>query len=218
MVSHPARRRLDPALQPRGESRAVSLRPRGYGLFGVILDVGLRVTDNATYVATVSEMKFSQLAAYFEDQVHSSSDVELVETDVSISPASLLRAAVTVAYQKQAVNTRRTDPLQDQQHTSRDRYFFDLWRQYGWSKRLRLLLAETAGIPCHGCCTHTKQHSALANWSHQILLIQGYRRFAGVLHSAAEFWRICQRLARHCLKSKRSTYLDATVRYIVSPT
>lgn len=44
----PARRRLDPALQPRQESRAVSLRPRGeYGLFSVILDVGLHVTDNA---------------------------------------------------------------------------------------------------------------------------------------------------------------------------
>jgi decaprenylphospho-beta-D-ribofuranose 2-oxidase len=44
----------------------------GYGLFGVILDVGLRVTQNSGYVADVAEMDFSQLPDYFENQIRSS--------------------------------------------------------------------------------------------------------------------------------------------------
>ena len=119
----------------------------GYGLFGVILDAGLRVTDNAAYVATVSQVDFSQLPAYFEGQVRSSPGVDLGEADLSISPGSLLREAVTLAYQRQDGNTRRTDRLQEPQHTSRDRYFFDLSRQYGWGKRLRWALQKWLEYP-----------------------------------------------------------------------
>jgi decaprenylphospho-beta-D-ribofuranose 2-oxidase len=119
----------------------------GYGLFGVILDVGLRVTDNSAYVATVSKVEFSQLPAYFDHQLHSSPGVELGEADLSISPGSLLREAVTLAYQRQAGNTRRTDALQEAQHTSRDRYFFDLSRRYGWGKRLRWVLQKWLEYP-----------------------------------------------------------------------
>ncbi len=119
----------------------------GYGLFGVILDVGLRVTDNSAYAATVSEMEFSQLPAYFENQVHSSVEVELGEADLSISPGSLLRQAVALCYKKQGANTKRTDALQEEQYTSRDRYFFDLSRKYGWGKRLRWVLQKWLEYP-----------------------------------------------------------------------
>jgi decaprenylphospho-beta-D-ribofuranose 2-oxidase len=119
----------------------------GYGLFGVILNVGLRVTDNSAYVATVSEVEFSQLPAYFESQIHSSPEVELGEADLSISPGSLLREAVTLAYRRQGGITRRTDALQEVQHTSRDRYFFDLSRRYGWGKRLRWVLQKWLEYP-----------------------------------------------------------------------
>ena len=119
----------------------------GYGLFGVILDVGLRVTENSAYVAAVSEVDFSQLPAYFESQIHSSAEVELGEADLSISPESLLREAVTLAYKKQGGNARRTDSLQDEQHTFRDGYFFDLSRQYSWGKRLRWVLQKRLEYP-----------------------------------------------------------------------
>jgi decaprenylphospho-beta-D-ribofuranose 2-oxidase len=118
----------------------------GYGLFGVILDVGLRVTDNAAYVATVSEVEFSQLPAYFENQVRSSEE-ELGEADLSISPGSLLRQAVALSYRRQGANTKRTDALQEEQHTFRDRYFFDLSREYGWGKRLRWTLQKWLEYP-----------------------------------------------------------------------
>jgi len=122
----------------------------GYGLFGVILDVGLRVTDNAGYVATVSPEDYSELPAYFDGQVRSSQAVELGEADLSISPGSLLREAEALSYMKQGGNTRRMDALQPEQHVFRDRYFFDLSRQYGWGKELRWMLQKSLEYPPTG--------------------------------------------------------------------
>ena len=53
----------------------------GYGFFGVILDVGLRVTQNFGYVADVAEMDFSQLPE-LRKQIRSSVNVELGEADL----------------------------------------------------------------------------------------------------------------------------------------
>jgi decaprenylphospho-beta-D-ribofuranose 2-oxidase len=98
----------------------------GYGLFGVILDVGLRVTDNSAYTAAVSELDYSQLPAFFEDEIHSSPKTDLGEADLSIAARTLLREAIAITYVRDEREPRRTDPLQDEQHTFRDRYFFDL--------------------------------------------------------------------------------------------
>jgi decaprenylphospho-beta-D-ribofuranose 2-oxidase len=122
----------------------------GYGLFGVILDVGLRVTDNAGYVATVSPEDYSELPGYFDGQIRSSPTVELGEADLSISPGTLLREAVSLTYTKQESNNRRTDELQPEQHVLRDRYFFDLSRQFDWGKKLRWMLQKSLEYPSTG--------------------------------------------------------------------
>jgi FAD/FMN-containing dehydrogenase len=122
----------------------------GYGLFGVILDVGLRVTNNSAYLATVSEVDFTHLPAYFENQIRSSPEVELGEADLSISPGTLLRDAVALAYKSQRGNSRRTDPLQEEQHIFRDRYFFDLSRQYDWGKTIRWTFQRWLEYPVKG--------------------------------------------------------------------
>jgi decaprenylphospho-beta-D-ribofuranose 2-oxidase len=122
----------------------------GYGLFGVILDVGLGVTDNSAYLATVSEVDFAQLPSYFDNLIRSSPDVELGEADLSISPGTLLRDAVALVYKKQGGNPRRTDPIQQEQHIFRDRYFFDLSRQYDWGKTMRWALQRRLEYPSQG--------------------------------------------------------------------
>jgi decaprenylphospho-beta-D-ribofuranose 2-oxidase len=122
----------------------------GYGLFGVILDVGLHVTDNSAYVASTSDIDFSQLPAYFDNQIHFSPEVELGEADLSISPGTLLRDAVALAYKRQGGNVRWTNPLQEEQHVLRDRYFFDLSRQYDWGKSVRWALQKRLEYPSKG--------------------------------------------------------------------
>jgi decaprenylphospho-beta-D-ribofuranose 2-oxidase len=120
----------------------------GYGLFGVILDVGLRVADNAGYVAKISKMDYAELPAFFDHQIETSPDVELGESDLSIAPGkSLLREAITLVYKKQEGDTRLTSELLPELHTYRDRFFFDLSRRYGWGKSLRWTLQKRLEYP-----------------------------------------------------------------------
>src|SRR5579872_279851 len=53
----------------------------GYGLFGVILNVGLHVTDNAAYTAQI-HLNFIDLPAYFDQQIRFRPQVELAEADL----------------------------------------------------------------------------------------------------------------------------------------
>lgn len=122
----------------------------GYGLFGVILDVGLRVTENFGYVANVAEMDFSQLPDYFETQIRSSANVELGEADLSVALGSLLRDTLAVLYTKQEGPAGLTDSLVEEQHIFRDRYFFDLSRQSNWGKSLRWALQKKLEYPVKG--------------------------------------------------------------------
>jgi decaprenylphospho-beta-D-ribofuranose 2-oxidase len=122
----------------------------GYGLFGVILDVGLRVTDNSAYLPTVSEVDFTRLPDYFKKEMDFSPQVELGEADLSIAPGTLLSDAVALVYQRQEGNSKRTDPLQEEQHLFRDRYFFDLSRQYDSGKTLRWALQKRLEYPIDG--------------------------------------------------------------------
>jgi decaprenylphospho-beta-D-ribofuranose 2-oxidase len=122
----------------------------GYGLFGVILEVGLHVTDNAAYIAAISHMDFTDLPAYFDRQIRTHPQVELAEADLSVASSSLLREAIAVAYERQIGDTRRTDPLEESRHISRDRYFFDLSRDYGWGKTLRWFLQGKLEYPGAG--------------------------------------------------------------------
>lgn len=120
----------------------------GYGLFGVILDIGLRVTDNAGYVAKISKMSYSELPAFFDHQIDSTPQVELGESDLSIAPGqSFLREAIILVYLKQEGDTRRTTELLPELHTYRDRFFFDLSRRYGWGKTLRWTLQKKLEYP-----------------------------------------------------------------------
>lgn len=187
----------------------------GYGLFGVILDVGLRVTDNSAYVASVSELDFSRLPAYFETQIQSSPEVELGEADLSISPGSLLHEAVGITYKKLGGNTRRTDLLQDEQYTFRDRYFFDLSRQYGWGKRLRWALQKRLEYP-----TTDSVRTRNNIFRSPIRRIQYYSpRDTDILQ---EYFVPPQHFAsfvnglRGIVERRRVNLLDATVRYVES--
>jgi decaprenylphospho-beta-D-ribofuranose 2-oxidase len=120
----------------------------GYGLFGVILDVGLRVTDNAGYSAKILKMDYTELPAFFDHQIDLDPEVELGESDLAIAPGkSLLREAITLIYKKQEGDTRRTTELLPELHTYRDRFFFDLSRRYQWGKTLRWTLQKRLEYP-----------------------------------------------------------------------
>ncbi len=119
----------------------------GYGLFGVILDVGLRVTDNDGYAASISVMDYKQYPDYFDRHIAANPDIELAEADLSIAPKSFLRELVAVSYARQIKAGPRLDPLQQEEHVSRDKVFFILSRKYQWGKTLRWYLQKRLEYP-----------------------------------------------------------------------
>jgi len=185
----------------------------GYGLVGVILDVGLRVTENSAYTATISKLGFSQLPDFFDTELRTDQALELGEADLSISPENLLRDAVAITYSRSKGQARRADPLQDEDHTFRDRYFFDLSRQYDWGKRVRWNFQKQLEYP-HAGDQRTRNNifrSPIERIRHYSSsdtdILQEYfiplRSFIPFVDSL-----------RDIIKNQRVNLLNATVRYV----
>jgi FAD/FMN-containing dehydrogenase len=126
----------------------------GYGLFGVILDVGLRVTENAGYQASTFETNAADLARAFDRSALGDERVELSEVDLSIAPSSLLDEAIGVAYARHPGRAACTDELATEQHATRDRFFIDLSRRWSAGKELRWWLQKRLEYPAaNDTCT-----------------------------------------------------------------
>jgi FAD/FMN-containing dehydrogenase len=125
-----------------------------YGLFGVILDVGLRVTENSGYQASTFESNAADLAHGFDVNALSDARVELAEADLSIAPSSLLDEAIGVAYARPPGRAACTDTLATEQHATRDRFFIDLSRRWSAGKELRWWLQKRLAYPAaNDTCT-----------------------------------------------------------------
>jgi decaprenylphospho-beta-D-ribofuranose 2-oxidase len=187
----------------------------GYGLFGVILDVGLRVTDNSAYTATMSELDYSQLPAFFANEIHSSPKTDLGEADLSIASGTLLRDAIAITYNRDDADPRRTDPLQNDQHIFRDRYFFDLSREYDWGKSVRWIFQKRLEYP-HSGDERTRNNIFRAP-------IERIRHYSASDTDILQEYFIPPRSfvpfidgLREIIKNQRVNLLNATVRFVES--
>jgi FAD/FMN-containing dehydrogenase len=85
----------------RGENAELfSLALGGYGLFGVILDVDLRVVPNARYRPEVEVLPSDQYARRFAEKVNGAADVGMVYGRLSIVPGedTFLREAILTVF------------------------------------------------------------------------------------------------------------------------
>jgi decaprenylphospho-beta-D-ribofuranose 2-oxidase len=185
----------------------------GYGLFGVILDVGLRVTDNSAYTATMSQLDYSQLPTFFGNEINFSPKTDLGEADLSIASGNLLRESIAITYDRDDSNPRRTDPLQNYQHVSRDRYFFDLSREYDWGKSVRWIFQKKLEYPRSG-----EERTRNNIFRAPIERIRHYS--ASDTDFLQEYFIPPQNFVpfvdglREIIKNQRVNLLDATVRFI----
>jgi FAD/FMN-containing dehydrogenase len=119
----------------------------GYGLFGVILDVGLRVTENRAYRPSMFACDSRELAHDFRMRAIDDPRIDLAEADLSIAPSSLLAEAIGVAYARVPERAACADPLAEEQHVVRDRFFIDLSRRTSAGKELRWRLQKCLEYP-----------------------------------------------------------------------
>ena len=120
-----------------------SLAIGGYGLYGVILDVTLRVTRDELYEQRAESMDYTAFPEAFR-RVQGDSDVVLMLARPSIDPdpRAFLREIVMVTWRRVRDGRRGDFALTEEAHVLRDRFFFGLSRRFDWAKALRWRLQK----------------------------------------------------------------------------
>lgn len=87
----------------------------GYGLFGVILDVDLGVTDNELYGYETKYMDYKEFPEYYKNNIANDKSLGLFYGRISISPTTYLTQTVAHLYKKTSDPTP-IPPIKTDQH------------------------------------------------------------------------------------------------------
>ena len=116
----------------------------GYGMYGVILDVTLKVTRDELYVQRAVSMDYTAFPAYFADSIRADSNVVLmlVRPSIDPDPDRFLREVVVVTWEHAAKGTPGSMALTEEAHVARDRFFLSISRRFEWARKLRWWLQK----------------------------------------------------------------------------
>ena len=129
-------------LSPSEQPELFRLVVGGYGMFGVILEATLQLTDNRVLAKTARLMDYTEFPAYFEEHIRSG-DVALFIARPSIAPSSLLReTAVTTWARTDEPLTEELLTLGEEENVLRDRLVFGDSRRSDAGKERRWTLQK----------------------------------------------------------------------------
>ncbi|OMP68410.1 FAD-binding oxidoreductase [Domibacillus epiphyticus] len=110
----------------------------GYGLFGVILDVTLHLTDDELYKKKTSTMDYNKYSAYFEKEVKENPDVKMHLARISVAPETFLREMYVTDY-VHADNQQdllKYNTLKEDSFVAIPKFFLGLSRYSDWGKNI----------------------------------------------------------------------------------
>lgn len=115
----------------------------GYGLFGIILDVTLDVTENDILTQQSEIVELKNFKKYFFEKIKNNENVHMMLGRPSISENNFFDEIVVTTWNK----TDRVLPedkmeLAKEQNVWRDKFFFSLSRKFDWAKDLRWYLQK----------------------------------------------------------------------------
>ena len=114
----------------------------GYGLFGVILDVDIELTDNDIYEQKSVVMDYKDFPEYFQKNIKGNTEVEMMLVRPSIADDTFLRELVVATWNKTDETRDDIYTLTEEKNVLRDKFFFGLSRKYDWAKNLRWSLQK----------------------------------------------------------------------------
>ncbi len=121
----------------------------GYGMYGVILDVTLRVTPDELYQQQAVSMDYTAFPTYFAQRIKPDRSIALmlVRPSIDPDPRSFLRELVVVTWRRAGPKAAPTDSsklyqLTEEAHVWRDRFLLGLSRRFDWAKALRWSLQK----------------------------------------------------------------------------
>jgi FAD/FMN-containing dehydrogenase len=116
----------------------------GYGMYGVILDVTLRVTRDELYEQSAVSVDYKAFAQHFFETVQRDSQIVfmLARPSIDPDPASFLREIVVATWRRAPAGATGSFTLTEEAHVMRDRFFFGISRKFDWAKSLRWRLQK----------------------------------------------------------------------------
>ncbi|MDP3910394.1 MAG: FAD-binding oxidoreductase [Gemmatimonadales bacterium] len=116
----------------------------GYGLYGIILDVTLRLAPDELYEQHAAVMDYRDFPRYFAEQVQGDSGIVLMLARPSIDPdsAEFLREIVVATWRRALPGRTGSYALTEEANVLRDRFFLGLSRRFDWAKSLRWSLQK----------------------------------------------------------------------------
>jgi len=108
----------------------------GYGLFGVILDVTLQLTDDVFYVSETVKTNYKDYADYFNKSVLTDSAVGLHYARLSVGSDSFLDEMFLSNYKLVDVDSEdeKLTILQEEKNVRRNKFLFGVSRKFDWGK------------------------------------------------------------------------------------
>jgi decaprenylphospho-beta-D-ribofuranose 2-oxidase len=115
----------------------------GYGLFGVILEVGLYVTPNTLLKPIHTHLSYQDYGRHFTTVTAAKDSIDLTYADLSIAPKGFLRDVIVSDFESVEMSEGSAPKgLVAESMITRDRLLLNLSRKYAWGKTLRWQLAQ----------------------------------------------------------------------------
>lgn len=113
----------------------------GFGLFGVILEVDIQLTDDEVYKVAHQQMDYQAFPRYINNQLTNRPEADLMIARLSLSPKTLLEEMYVTSYIR--INAEESQEvsedffvLKDEQHVERNKLLFGIARKFDWGKSL----------------------------------------------------------------------------------
>jgi FAD/FMN-containing dehydrogenase len=141
-----------------------SLALGGYGLFGVILDVDLRVVPNETYVVTSHRVRPEEYAAAYAALTSPGDDVGMAYGRLSVAPSSFLRQARLVLLTRAPGGGPARDTLAPEKPQTLKRLVFRGAVGSDYGKNLRWTLEKLVGEQGAGPVSRNRVLNEPSSW------------------------------------------------------
>lgn len=132
----------------------------GYGLFGIVVDVELEVTDNAIYATGRRMTETQAFPQIFEQEILPDKNLGLFYAHLSTSPGSFLQEMILYTYETVPVTDAEIPPLGEVSSVKLRRFVFNLSKEGKVPMRLKWF-AEKYVEPRLETCSVTSRNQAM---------------------------------------------------------
>lgn len=110
----------------------------GYGLFGVILDVTLQLTEDELYQVHTESISYDEYTSYFKKNVLQKDDVKMHLARISVAPDSFLTDMYVTDFSTASDQTQLEEftSLKRESIIAIPKFFLGLSRHSGWGKNM----------------------------------------------------------------------------------